>query len=278
MGSSSRCSAGCDARRWAPRDRLRKKQMGQKKTDVVIVGAGPYGLSLASYLSHRRIDRRIFGFPMSSWRQMPPGMYLKSFGFATNIPTPEPRCTLPEYCRDRGLEDFEPIATATFADYGDWFQEKFVPDVERTHVSSVAQVEGGFDVTLEGGDQLRAKRVILAPGLGYFTRVPEVLAGLPADRVTHGAHTAALLKKGTHSGTDITVIGAGQTALEAAALLHEGGAQVRIVARRQVWWSDPFSQRSLRNKLLNPNTVIGPGRKNWVIQHVPMLPYYLPRE
>jgi len=101
--------------------------MTQSKTDVVIVGAGPYGLSIASLLSHRGIDRRIFGFPMRSWRQMPPGMYLKSFGFATSIPTDERHCTLPEWCRERGFEDFEPILTSTFADYGDWFQQKFVP-------------------------------------------------------------------------------------------------------------------------------------------------------
>jgi hypothetical protein len=34
----------------------------------------------------------------------------------------------------------------------------------------------------------------------------------------------------------------------------------------------------LRNRLLNPNTVIGPGRKNWVLQHMPILPYYLPTD
>src|SRR5258706_2440632 len=145
--------------------------MDQDNTDVVIIGAGPYGLSLASHLSHRRIERRIFGFPMRSWRQMPPGMYLKSFGFATSIPTPEPNCTLPEYCRARGLEDFEPIATATFADYGDWFQQKFVPDVQQTHVTAVTQVNGGFDVALETGEHVRTRRVIVAAGVGGFTTI-----------------------------------------------------------------------------------------------------------
>src|ERR1700733_7930623 len=105
--------------------------MIQSKVDVVIIGAGPYGLSLASHLSQRGIGRRIFGFPMRAWRQMPPGMYLKSFGFATSIPTPQRNYTLPEYCRARGLEDFEPIEYATFTQYGEWFQHPLVKGLEQ---------------------------------------------------------------------------------------------------------------------------------------------------
>ena len=84
------------------------------------------------------------------------------------------------------------------------------------------------------------------------------------------------LKTGTFAGRDILVIGAGQTALEAAALLHEGGGRVQILARRDVWWSDRFGKRSIIEALRNPNSTMGPGRENWVLQHIPMLAYYLP--
>jgi cation diffusion facilitator CzcD-associated flavoprotein CzcO len=252
--------------------------MSRSHVDVVIVGAGPYGLSLASYLTCHRIEHRIFGFPMRAWREMPPGMNLKSFGFATSIPAPQRHYTFPEYCRARGLEDFEPIEYATFAQYGEWFQTQLVPDVERVHVTDVARADEGFDVSLDTGERLRAQRVVVAVGLGYFTAVPEVLAALPPELITHTAQTAQYLKTAQVAGRDVTVIGAGQSALEAAALIHEGGAQVRLVVRRDVWWHDRFAERSLRDRMLNPNTVIGPGRKNWVLQHLPMLPHYLPTE
>src|SRR5262252_79650 len=252
--------------------------MSRSKVDVVIVGAGPNGLSLASYLSDSGVERRIFGFPMRAWREMPPGMNLKSFGFATSIPCLRPHYTFPEYCRARGLEDFEPISFTTFSEYGEWFQKELVPDVETTLVSRIDRQGDGFEVTLDSGELFLARRVIVAAGLSYFTRTPEMLKALPAGFVTHGSDTSKYLAKNQYAGKDIAVVGAGQTALEAAALLHEGGARVQILARRDVWWSNPFSERTLRDKLLNPNTVVGPGRKNWVLQHLPWLPYYLPTE
>lgn len=252
--------------------------MSRSKVDVVIVGAGPNGLSLASYLSDSGVERRIFGFPMRAWREMPQGMNLKSFGFATSIPCLRPHYTFPEYCRARGLEDFEPISFTTFSEYGEWFQQQLVPDVETTLVSRIDRQGDGFEVTLDTGEVFHARRVVVAAGLSYFTRTPDLLKALPAGFVTHGADTSKYVAKKQFAGKDIAVVGAGQTALEAAALLHEGGARVQILARRDVWWSDPFSERSLRDKLLNPNTVVGPGRKNWVLQHLPWLPYYLPTE
>src|SRR6476620_5151779 len=153
--------------------------MIKSTVDVVIVGAGPYGLSLASHLVHRGISHRIFGVPMMAWRQMPPGMSLKSFGFATSVPTPQAHCTLPEYCRARGLEDFEPIPTSTFADYGEWFQQQLVPGLEQVRVIDVRRCRIGFDVTLETSERVEARRVIVAVGLGHFTRVPDVLSSLP---------------------------------------------------------------------------------------------------
>ena len=233
--------------------------MSRSKVDVVIVGAGPYGLSLASYLSDSGVERRIFGVPMRAWRDMPPGMNLKSFGFATNIPCLRPHYTLPEYCRERGLEDFEPISFTTFSEYGEWFQQQLVPDVETTLVSRIDRQSDGFEVTLElrGRPPRAARHRCGGPELLHAnTRHAQGAArGVRDPRFGH----IEIPRDGQYAGRDIAVIGAGQTALEAAALLHEGGARVQILARRDVWWSDPFSERSLRNKLLNPNTVVGPG-------------------
>ena len=59
--------------------------MTREIVDVAIIGAGPYGLSIAAHLRDRDVSFRIFGTPMSSWRNhMAAGTFLKSFGFASD--------------------------------------------------------------------------------------------------------------------------------------------------------------------------------------------------
>lgn len=250
--------------------------MSASSIDVAIIGAGPYGLSLASYLRQRGVDYRIFGVPMHAWASMSPGMFLKSFGFATSLKTPYLHLTLPEFCRDRGLEDFEPIEIATFVKYGQWVQQQVVPWVEATNVTGLRRQGDGFELTLETGERLRARRVVMATGLTHFERIPEAYRNLPDELASHTAEHGDFSR---FTGMDVTVIGSGQSALQAAALLHEHGARVRMVVRRGVWFSDRMStHRSLRQRLLYPNTVLGPGRENWVLQHIPMALHYVPEE
>jgi cation diffusion facilitator CzcD-associated flavoprotein CzcO len=46
--------------------------------NTVIVGAGPYGLSIAAHLKAAGIPFQLYGTPMESWRKfMPVGMVLK---------------------------------------------------------------------------------------------------------------------------------------------------------------------------------------------------------
>ncbi len=244
--------------------------------DVAIIGTGPYGLSVAAHLRKHGVEHRIFGPPMHAWRSMSPGMFLKSLGFATSISTPQPHFTLPEYCRSRGLEDYEPIEIATFAQYGVWVQQSLVPYVEETTVTDLNRLNGRFVVTLETGETVRACRVVVAVGLTYFENIPALFRTLPRDLISHTAQHGDF---SPFAGRDVTVIGAGQSALQAAALLHEHGAQVRIIARDGVHWGGRGPrewERSLLDRVRVPISVLGHGRENWVLEHIPMLMHYLP--
>src|SRR5229473_3278732 len=119
--------------------------------DVAIIGAGAYGVSLAAHLCKRNVEHRIFGPPMHAWASMSPGMYLKSFGFATSLETPDLESTLPAYCLGRNVEDWEPIEIATFTEYGLTVQRKLVPHVETADVTAIDIDAGRFHVTLATG-------------------------------------------------------------------------------------------------------------------------------
>jgi len=218
---------------------------------------------------------RIFGKPMESWLGMARGMYLKSLGFATRIYTPEHGWSFVEYCRARGLESWEPCAISDFAEYGLWMQRQVLPEVEQVLVESLAARNGSFEIGLSTGEGLKAARVVVAVGANSFARIPEQLRDLPPALVSHTSnhHDFAAF-----AGKDVALIGAGQSALEAAALLHERGARPQLIVRgpEVIFHGKLAPRRSLLDRLRQPISVLGPGQLSWVLEKFPWAMYYAP--
>jgi FAD-dependent urate hydroxylase len=213
--------------------------------DVVIVGAGPYGLAAASHLRRSdRLDVRIFGDPMSFWRRMPRGMLLRSRWEASHIGNPSGPLSLDTYKAERGQSFDAPIALERFVDYGRWVKDRVAPDVDPRRVRSVATENGGFAVMLDDDSTVRAAHVVVAAGIEPFARRPAEFASLPPESVTHSSQHDDFAP---FEGRNIAVVGGGQSALESAALLHEAGAQVEVIARRPKlnWLKGGVIQRKL---------------------------------
>src|SRR6266571_5197113 len=150
--------------------------MRRPSAQVAIVGAGPYGLSLAAHLRARGIAFRIFGLPMHSWQtQMPKGMWLKSEGFASNLYDPGSSFTLRHFCEQQGHAYSDlglPVRLDILTAYGLSFQERFVPDLETKEVASLERSSSGFVLRLEDGEMVFAHAVVVAVGIGHFQYVP----------------------------------------------------------------------------------------------------------
>lgn len=242
-------------------------------TEVAIIGAGPYGLSLAAHLRSAGVPHRHFGFPMSLWRtSMPRGMYLKSQGFASNLSDPDGTHTLRNFCRETGraYADYGlPVALRTFLDYGEWFQLHRCPDVEEVQVTELSERAGRFELGLLDGGRVRARHAVVAAGVEHFAHLPQPLAHLPRQLCTHSSAHDDL---SVFTGKEVAVIGAGQSALEAAALLHEGGAKVTLVARRSElsWNGRPLlPDRPLWRRLREPEAGLGSGLSTWFYSERP---------
>ncbi|MFK4146346.1 NAD(P)-binding domain-containing protein [Streptomyces sp. NPDC004065] len=247
--------------------------------DLLVVGAGPYGLSIASHAADAGLSLRVFGRPMASWRDhMPRGMFLKSEPWASNLSDPRGRWRLDAYCAEQGLtaRHAHPIPVEAFASYGLWFARNAVPEVDERTVSRVTHGPGGFTVVTEDGEALRARTVALAVGVMPFVEVPPVLRGLHPALVTHSSHHGDLDR---FRGRDVTVIGGGQAALETAALLAEQGTRVRVLARAdRVRWNDvpPPWERPWWQSARSPHSGLGPGWRNWFYSERPDLFRRLP--
>jgi cation diffusion facilitator CzcD-associated flavoprotein CzcO len=212
---------------------------------------------------------------MKFWREMPLGLNLKSLAFATNISVPESGHTFPEWCRQRGLEDFEPCTMQSFAAYGLWMQQRFVPDLESEQVTNVAASAGGFTVSLSSGSRVNARCVVIATGLTHLARVPDVLRELPQELASH---TYFLSDYTGLRGKEVAVIGAGASAVEAGALVHEAGGSAQLLVRESKveFHGRTPRVRPLIERIREPMTVMGSGRKHWVLQQLPLLVHFLP--
>ncbi|MFD6553007.1 NAD(P)-binding domain-containing protein [Streptomyces sp. NPDC058398] len=247
--------------------------------DLLVVGAGPYGLSIASHAAAAGLSLRVLGRPMASWRDhMPRGMFLKSEPWASSLSDPEGRRRLETYCAGRGVaaRHGEPVPVELFASYGLWFARNAVPGVDERTVARVGACSGGFEVLTDDGEVLRARAVALAIGVMPFAEMPSALSGLGPERVSHSSHHGDLSR---FRGRDVTVIGGGQAALETAALLAEQGTRTRVLARADgLSWNDvpPDWERGWWRSARAPHTGLGCGWRNWFYAERPGLFRRLP--
>ncbi|MFG3206907.1 FAD-dependent oxidoreductase [Streptomyces sp. NPDC048192] len=250
---------------------------------VAVIGAGPFGLSTAAHLRARGIPVRVFGDPMVSWRDhMPEGMLLKSTPAASDFDCPQPGHALADYCGAAGIRrlvtDEDIIPVETFIGYGEWFQQKLVPGLERVRVVSVDRDNsGGFELKLDSGEMFTARAVVVATGLSGLAHLPAELVGAAAEGPAPTAavsHSSQHHDLGRFARKELIVIGAGQSALETAALAAEAGARVRVVARgrgRVAFGAPPWKQPKLR-----PESPFGRAWSLWALSYYPHPYRYLP--
>jgi hypothetical protein len=228
--------------------------------DVAVIGAGPYGLSLAAHLRARRVEHRIFGEPMGSWKHnMPPGMLLKSYPWATSLSDPGSEFALKSFCTERALpyhDELMPLPLSRFIEYGEAFQTRYVPAVERKTLKALEPSTGRLRATFDDGETVDARRVVVAVGLKPFKRLPHEAAHLPTDLCSHSGAYGALEPL---DGKEVVVVGSGSSATDLAALLHERGISVSLVARTpRLLFADRPRARTLVERLIAPMSGIGP--------------------
>src|SRR5260370_41534613 len=69
---------------------------------TAVIGAGPYGLSIAAHLRARGVPTQVFGEPLESWQAMPARMNLKAVWSASSLSGPDGAVRLDHFGRASG--------------------------------------------------------------------------------------------------------------------------------------------------------------------------------
>jgi len=205
---------------------------------LLIIGAGPFGLSLAAYAKGHHIPHMVVGKAMDFWKSnMPYNMYLRSDCSWHYDPFNEH--TIDRYLQTINLKpaDVEPLALDFYLGYCDWFQQQKGIEVTPAWVQELHYIDNTADNTrpyykaiLQDGRTITATNVALALGFRYFRNIPEPYTTLfPPERVAHTCDFVDLTKL---KDKRVLIIGGRQSAFEWAALINEQDAEAVYLSYR----------------------------------------------
>ena len=223
--------------------------------EVIVIGAGPYGLSAAAHLQHAGTEPYVIGQAMAFWKtNMPTGMLLRSKLEASNIAAPQKHLSINAYEKTIKRQIADPLPIEDFIAYGEWFQKQVAPNLDTRQVVKVSRLGDVFELTMIDGDRLQAKSVVLALGIGPFFQRPEEFADISRELAPHSSDLRDFSR---FKGKRVAVIGRGQSALESAALLHENDAEVQILTRDPALLFRPYAWRKHIFRKLTSGPLLG---------------------
>lgn len=199
--------------------------------DLIIIGAGPYGISLAAHAAASQLSYVLLGKPMHFWsEQMPQNMFIRTNPRYISLSDKNDAFTIERYCSEKGVELRSPFPRPDFVNYAFWFAAMTGVDFTPELTVQLDSSPTGYRATTNEGNHFEAKNVIVATGLQHYSYIPEILSELPSELCTH---TFGHTDFNHFAGKRVAVIGSGQSAWEAAALLHMAGSEAEILFRRE---------------------------------------------
>ncbi len=215
------------------------------------------------------------------WTRMPPDMLLRSDWEETSLSAPGDSGTIDVWAREAGEPRQNPIPLQTFLRYADWFRGRFVSENDPSDVAELDRAGGTYRLATTAGDELDARKLVLAVGVTAFSHAPPPFRDALGDGVSFAIDPQ---DHGARHGRRVIVVGGGQGGLEAAALAARSGAEVELILRSRLHWfaeREPYTHRGpVRQRLYRlayPVVGYGPPPLNRLALH-PELFAYVPKQ
>ncbi|SEF27103.1 thioredoxin reductase (NADPH) [Amycolatopsis pretoriensis] len=176
--------------------------------DLVIIGAGPTGLFAAYYAGFRGLSMAVVDS------------------------LPEPGGQVTAMYPEKMIYDVGGFAEVRGRDLVDGLVKQAAPFAPTYLLGRKAEkletVGEGVELTLDGGETLRARAVLITAGIGEFTPRP-----LPAGDGWLGRGMVHFVPSlAAHAGQHVVVVGGGDSAFDWILALHPVAASVTLVHRR----------------------------------------------
>jgi thioredoxin reductase len=207
------------------------------ETDILIIGAGPTGLYAAYYAGFR-------GLRVSVMDSLPEA------GGQVNAMYPEKLIyDVAGFPAVKGRE-----LVASLLDQAAAYSPTFLLGQQAATLRQLP--DGRLHVTTTASEQLIAKAIVLAGGIGTFTPRP-----LPGGESWVGRGVEYFVPRpADYAGLDVVVVGGGDSALDWCITLHNVARSVRLVHRRDAFRAHASTVQRVQEldiELLTPFTVSG---------------------
>jgi cation diffusion facilitator CzcD-associated flavoprotein CzcO len=90
--------------------------------DVIIIGSGPFGISLGAHAVGNKLKYKLFGFPMDFWKnQMPQDMFIRTPHEFVDFSDCRDEYTIQRFSEETETELVTPLPRPIFVEYANWF-------------------------------------------------------------------------------------------------------------------------------------------------------------
>ena len=203
----------------------------ETSTDLLIIGAGPFGLAISAYAQDHGIRHKVVGVPMGFWRDnMPQSMYLRSSCDWSLDPVGN--YSIYAYLEGLGktCSQVTPLSRDFYLDYAGWMQRGRGIESTESIVTSLIPDDSGLVAVFANGKRIRSRAVVVAIGFKDFAHTPANLSAMfPAHQQ---GHTCFSVDFEGMADKRVLIVGGRMSAFEWTALIREAGAKAVHVSYR----------------------------------------------
>lgn len=215
------------------------------KAKILIIGTGPYGISIANALHKKNIPFAIAGKMFSLWYDHTlDSMSIRSDWHSSEIYSPDDRYSVKDFIYKNYPESeankimSHKLPIDVFRKYLKYIEKDIPYSIQPYNVVKLNKTNTGFIAELENGEKIESETVIIATGVEAHKYLPQSLQNLNSASLIH---TWKVHDYANWKNKKVLVIGAGQSAGECIVHLYDNNEITWLTRKEPIFFSEPLN-------------------------------------